>query len=612
MNKKIRDQSQTGILWAGLSLTTLYFNPRLYDPFNTPKLIILLTISGWMLGRLLNFYRINPLRIKSYDFKLFGIIFALVISLLISFIGTDVKLVGFIGDTQRRNGVITYLALIIFLVYSYTNTNVNNFYGFIKTSIVVGFISSMYGLLQLANKDFIKWNNTGAPVLTTLGNQNFASALLALLALISLLSLIQLKLTFIYKLLSYVSIPASLIAIAGSNSRQGFVSFIFGLSFFFFVYSIFFMPKLKYILVPLVPIIFVGIILGMLQKGPLERFLYKDSVSVRGFYWRAATEMFFSNPITGVGLDRYEYSFKEFRELDYPLRYGFEITSSNAHNTILQLFATGGFFVGLFYITLLIYIFIRGIKSLRIAHTSVRIPLLILLSAWISFQAQSIISIDNIGISVWGWVLGGLILSLSNLSTEETNAPSAPKYKISLANQVNSKFTAQFLSIFITVPIVIFSSFLYRPESQLWKMSALVNQPRIDNLDQVLALNNSIFTNPLADDNYKFKSALVLVDFGLLEKSYSQIYSLHSRDGRNSEVIRWLSMYHTEKKNFLEAIKYRNLIGNLDPYNADNLLQLGLLYKQAGNFEKMNEIKILILSFANSDPIAKLVTENLK
>jgi O-antigen ligase len=41
-------------------------------------------------------------------------------------------------------------------------------------------------------------------------------------------------------------------------------------------------------------------ILGMLQKGPLVSLLYKDSVSVRGYYWRAGIEMFKDSPLTGV------------------------------------------------------------------------------------------------------------------------------------------------------------------------------------------------------------------------------------------------------------------------------------------------------------------------
>ena len=96
----------------------------------------------------------------------------------------------------------------------------------------------------------------------------------------------------------------------------------------------------------------------MLQIGPLAQYLYKDSVSVRGFYWRAGMKMFWENPLFGVGLDRYGAYFKEFREVNYPLRYGYEITSSNAHNTLIQIFATGGVMVGISYLCVLILILV--------------------------------------------------------------------------------------------------------------------------------------------------------------------------------------------------------------------------------------------------------------
>ena len=102
----------------------------------------------------------------------------------------------------------------------------------------------------------------------------------------------------------------------------------------------------------------------MLQVGPLERFLYKDSVSVRGYYWRAGIEMFNDNPLFGVGLDNYGSFFKEYREVGYPLKYGYSLTSTNAHNVFIQHFATGGIFVGTIYLILTAFVFWRGVVSL--------------------------------------------------------------------------------------------------------------------------------------------------------------------------------------------------------------------------------------------------------
>jgi O-antigen ligase len=137
-------------------------------------------------------------------------------------------------------------------------------------------------------------------------------------------------------------------------------------------------------------------LLGMLQKGPLAQFLYKTSVTIRGYYWDAGVSMFLSNPFTGIGMDSYGLYFKEFRNPEYPLLYGFEITSSNAHNIYIQLFATAGIFVGLIYLLLNLYIFRQGVLLVLSLDSEKQKIALILLSAWVGFQAQSIISIDNI------------------------------------------------------------------------------------------------------------------------------------------------------------------------------------------------------------------------
>ena len=106
----------------------------------------------------------------------------------------------------------------------------------------------------------------------------------------------------------------------------------------------------------------------MLQFGPLQQYLYKASVSVRGYYWRAGLEMLSSHPFFGIGIDRYGSYFKQYREVDYPLNVGFQLTSSNAHNTFIQFFATGGIFLGITYLALNLFVLYRaiiGIKNLK-------------------------------------------------------------------------------------------------------------------------------------------------------------------------------------------------------------------------------------------------------
>jgi hypothetical protein len=199
-------------------------------------------------------------------------------------------------------------------------------------------------------------------------------------------------------------------------------------------------------------------VLGMLQVGLLKDYLYKDSVSVRGFYWRAGVEMFLNKPLTGVGVDRYGAFFKEFREVEYPLRYGFDITSTNAHSVPIQMFATGGLFVGVTYLLLTGLIFYKGLHLLRIYSGSEKLTVAGVFAAWIAFQAQSIISIDNTGLTVWGWILGGTIIGLSTLDSSQVTQQSKGKTG---TNQFRFSLAQPLISGFFTLLAILFVSVLY-------------------------------------------------------------------------------------------------------------------------------------------------------
>ena len=58
--KKNSYKIKSSTIWILLltsAIVTLYFNSRAQDPFNTPKLIILVLSSAWLLGHLLVSYK---------------------------------------------------------------------------------------------------------------------------------------------------------------------------------------------------------------------------------------------------------------------------------------------------------------------------------------------------------------------------------------------------------------------------------------------------------------------------------------------------------------------------------------------------------------------------
>ena len=604
-------EKKSGSVWfliLGVSLVTIYFNTQIEDPFNTPKLIILLILCGWILGHLVDSYKKNPIIYGTTAFVSFLLTLIFITSLLISALFTDVKIVGFIGDTQRRNGWLAYFGLAIILLYASRIMNFAYAIRLIKIAIFTGLILSFYGLMQVMGKDFIDWNNPYNSMIATVGNPNFASALLAILFLISLGGLFLKDLSIAYKTISIFVLVASPYAILKSNSRQGVLTILFAMAFCLTVYSYLKFKKSRYLIIPFTLLCSAFAISGMLQKGPLSSILYKDSVSVRGYYWRAGIEMFRENPITGVGVDRYGAYFKQFREVGYSLKYGFDITSSNAHNTIIQLFATAGIVVGLSYLSLNFYILYSGLKFVKLNNDENQKVVLVLLSAWIGFQAQSLISIDNIGISVWGWLLGGTILGISQNRSENKEMKAA---KVQTRNMVKINLLQPTASILALMPLLVLSSHLFNAEKQAYMVRAYAASVEPEAKNLLLASAENIFDNKLADPYYKFRVSLTLSDAGYAEESYTMIKKLNLQDPRNLDYLKALAYFAAQRNDIVTAINSNLEIIKFDPWNAVNYVELGARYSEIGNKEEARQMFLTVLDFAPNSEQAKIVKMEL-
>jgi len=598
------------LIW-GVAAVTLFLKTDFYDPFNSAKLILLLLLSGWIFGHLVNSYKKNPINRKSQEFISTIIILSFIFFFLTSTIFTEVFIVGLLGDTQRRNGFLAYLALSIIFLYSARTIRFFNVLRIYKVAILIGLVLSCYGLMQINGKDFIKWSNPYNAMISTLGNPNFASATLAILSLLALYGIFLKNFPTIYKLLGITFIVISLFDIVNSDSRQGLLVIFFSLLVYVSTYLYFTNRKIGFIVIFVSAVIGGLAVAGMLQKGPLTSLLYKDSVSVRGYYWRAGIEMFKSDPFTGVGVDRYGAYFKEFREVGYPLKYGFEITSSNAHNTFIQLFATAGVFVGTLYLMLIGYVFFSAIKLLRKSNGEDQKITLGLISAWVGFQAQSLISIDNIGIAVWGWLLGGAIIGLSNSVNENLKVPEIQQVSVKKANNAQINLFQPAISALILIPVIVFSSYFYKSESNLYFLKVITVPSSPQNKQPVLDYVNKVINNPMSDPFYKYRAAYFLLDMGYTNEAYSIILSSHKADPRNPDYLQGLANFEESKQNIKNAISVRRKISIIDPWNADNYLKLLVLYKSNGDLVNANEMKNKILNFAPNTEIAKTALETL-
>lgn len=604
-------------LVIGVSLVTLYFDLKSFDPINTPKLILLLIISSLLTGQLAKTMKFTSIKSSKIGYMLILLVSLFLGSSLISTLLSDSLLTAFLGDTQRRNGFLSYLALSIVALSASKFIDFKNANYLFKISVLTGSIFSFYGLMQISGRDFVSWSNPYNAVIGTVGNPNFASALMAIFTTLALASLFMKGIPLAYKFTALICIVMSIIAIFASDSRQGLVSL--SLAILFFVSGYLYLNRRRIGLLAIAFSITVSAfaIAGMLQVGPFTSLLYKASVSIRGYYWSAAIEMFKSSPITGVGFDHYGYYFKEFRSVQYPLKYGFDITSTNAHNTFLQMFATGGFFVGFSYLLIVLTTLILGLKLIRNSNSEEQILSLGVVSAWLAFQAQSVISIDNVGISVWGWLLTGVIFGLASKKESDKTDTQSSNLRSSTKKQV--LVMPFFITIFFLIPILVLSTLLIRVES-----NTVLARNLYENLTQqadkstplsrqlLLLLEGHadyVLNNPLSDPNYKLQVANYLFIYGEKNKSFQILTDMAEQNPRNPYILGAVAIFATDLNNQNAAIDARKKIITVDPWNAKNYLQLMLLYKSAGDVSNSLIMKEKILSFASSSAEAKIAIE---
>ena len=161
-------------------------------------------------------------------------------------------------------------------------------------------------------------------------------------------------------------------------------------------------------------------VLGLAGSGPLSNFLNPNlrSIQDRYYHWVAALNMMKNHLIFGVGIDSFGDFYRNSRVLEaIKLRGSAAPGTNNAHNTLMQIGATGGLVLLLAYLTLLIFTGYRAVIAIKINNDKILVSGVF--SIWIAFQVQSLVSIDQIGLVVWGWAAAGCLVALSYVDIEE-------------------------------------------------------------------------------------------------------------------------------------------------------------------------------------------------
>jgi O-antigen ligase len=537
---------RVGILIGLVSVATSPWTT--YDPIN-PFKFALLGICGLSCFA---FMILSRKRLK-VDRVLITLSTIFLFQALISMVFSGASLTdGFFGHYGRNFGFFTWLMLFAIMLYLST---IEKTEFFLSVLLSVGGVSFLYSILQYFGKDPAPWENNFDSIVGFLGNPNFQSSFLGLFFIVVCGNLLK-EIKSIKNWALFLPITLGIVfLIIASSSIQGILVAAVGIA--TFTLYLLFAKQLYRIF--WAAVVASGVFLSMFTAavvgtGPLATYLYKGTLALRGDYWLAAISMVKNNWFTGVGPDQYGTWYRFYRESDSLIRINADVTSDSAHNGYLDFAANLGILALMVYLLILIYAlyiigkFIKSQDRIDYTHAS-------LVALFVGFQSQFLISPNQIGLVIWGWVFLGLIFGhrKSDIVLEVKSSKNHSDRK-SGSGSSNSYTTTASLLLGTVIGIMISGPVVY---TSMQFRSALV---KADALQVIKAAN--IWPRNDAILNY---TTTILLSNNLQEQGFELLES-GVEEFPNSYDL-WLSMLNykwitKEERMFVQAQLHR-----LDPLN---------------------------------------------
>jgi O-antigen ligase len=322
----------------------------------------------------------------------------------------------FWGTWGRSTGFLTYIAFVVCMLTAASLASKTEMPVIRKVFERVSYFISGYALLQAGELDPIQWSQKA--MVATLGNINFMSSFLGLASISFSTRLLLERISATAKLHFVFLTILNLYLIWLSGSIQGLAIFASGTSMVVAMYiRDRWNAKLTICWLFLVAPLGMTIFLGTAGLGPFS-LLRQETVIFRRDYWLAGLRMTLDNWLNGVGIDSYGDFYQQYRDRAAVVRTGPQRVTNTAHNIFLDVSSGAGLIAGIAFVAIfvatvaLIYKMIKtgNFQSTDVAATGI----------FIGFVVFSLISINQIGVGLWGFIFMGYLQgSVARLKDEK-------------------------------------------------------------------------------------------------------------------------------------------------------------------------------------------------
>jgi O-antigen ligase len=535
------------------------------DPVNVPKLLVLGGVSVGALAVVLGFGAKELWNSSKALIVLVGLFLIASVNAIINSSGPLTQ--NIYGAYGRNTAFLTYLLLIFLMLAAVVLRRDKSFTLLIYGLFAAGVVNVIYCGWVIIFGDFLPWNNPYGNILGTFGNPNFIGAFLGLFAASLVAYTFKSGLHIGLRILSLVIFLISVVEIIDSNAIQGRVVVAAGLAIvgFYLMRS-----KFESILIQAGYVVVISIgglfaLLGALQIGPLAKYIYKTSVSLRGEYWQAGWNMGADHPLTGVGFDTYGDWYRRTRDLQALVLPGPNVTTNAAHNVPFDVFAFGGWPLFVPYLGILA-LSVIAILKVTIRNRSYDPIFVTLTTAWVCYQLQSVISINQIGLAIWGWLFGGALIAYEIATRDrgsEENVTSDKKQSRTVKQKQSEGVISS--TLLAGVGVVIGLLIASPPYSADAKWRSALNSGNAEKVEE--ALKPGYLTPP---NSARYASAVQLLETSkLYDLSYK--YAKISVEFNPDNFDSWKLLYFIQNSSAADKAEALEQMKRLDPNNPNVL-----------------------------------------
>ncbi len=548
-------------LFIGVPFATLFLmTESVTDPVNVTKLFATGCVGGGVFA-IASIYGSKEVWATSKALVISTALFfvAAVNSIFASTSPSTQSLYGVFG---RQTGFIAYVVLAMVMLSATLLRRKKSFDLLVWALLIAGALNILYSAWAICFGDFIGWTNPYGNILGLFGNPNFIGAFLGMFITGSIAFAFSDHFAWKYRIAFIILGLIALYEIKESHAVQGLVVTGAGLAMIGF-YLVRAKTKGLAAIIAYLGAVFVAAafaLAGALQKGPLAEIIYKKSVSLRGTYWETGIKMGMDKPLTGVGMDSYGNWYRAFRPdralVDMP---GVKVITNAAHNVVIDIFAYGGFPL------LISYLGILGVGSWAIVRVTLRSrsydgTFVALATTWLAYQLQSIISINQIGLAIWGWLLVGALVAYE-YSTRQTSEEAGKGKSV---KQKELIFSPQLVG---GIGVVVGALIAVPPMSadMAWKSAV-----KAQNVQQVEAALTPSYLKP-RDSARLAQAVLLLENSKLPDLAYK--YAKEGVEFNPDYFDAWRVLYSVSKATQEDKDLALSNMKRLDPKNPDVLAE---------------------------------------